>query len=187
MLDCSRFLEGYSAYRDGELQESERAAFAAHCASCASCAKYDRVIREGVRLYRSCPEIAPSDDFLPKLQHRLYHIEEEMRGPGRTGSGARAAVTLAVAASIAGLAWVPALRTSPDLYQLPGVVAQAPVPEPLEFAPAAVFAPTRDAALEGGSVFPLWEPMQTMQPADDFPFVSPSFGSEPRLRSVSQW
>jgi hypothetical protein len=131
MVDCSDFLEGYSAYRDGELGEEETGGFEAHIRECASCARYDRVIREGVRLYREVPELSPSEDFIPRLQHRLYHLDEEMRGPGRNGSGASAAVTLAIALLIASAAWIPALKSKPALLELPPVSARAPLPPPV--------------------------------------------------------
>jgi hypothetical protein len=132
MVDCSDFLERYSSYRDGDLDEEDRGGFEAHMRVCASCARYDRVIREGVRLYLDVPELTPSEDFLPRLQHRLYHVDEEMHGPGRTGSGASALLTLGIAVLIATAAWVPALRPKPALLQLPPIAARAPLPpEPL--------------------------------------------------------
>jgi hypothetical protein len=130
MVDCSQFLEGYSAYRDGELDDFVRGQFEAHRAECSSCARYDRVIRKGVELYRNCEEITPSDDFLPRLQHRLYHVDEEMRGPGRNGSGAQAALTLALAASIAAIAWIPTAQTKARMIELPAIAARAPLPPP---------------------------------------------------------
>jgi hypothetical protein len=130
MVDCSQFLEEYSAFRDGALEDDARTEFEAHLAACPSCARYDRVITEGVRLYRKCPEITASDDFLPRLQHRLYHVEEEMRGPGRSGSGAPAALMLAIAATMATIAWIPAFRQQSALIELPAVAARAPLPPP---------------------------------------------------------
>jgi hypothetical protein len=132
MVDCSQFLDGYSEYRDGELPDEVRRQFDAHRAECPSCSRYDRVIDEGVKLYLKCPEVTPSDDFLPRLQHRLYHLEEEMKGPGRRGSGTQAAVTLALAATIAAIAWIPATRSSPQMVELPAVAARAPLPPPPE-------------------------------------------------------
>jgi hypothetical protein len=130
MVDCSRFLEGYSAYRDGELDDVVRAQFEAHRSECSSCARYDRVIRKGVELYLRCPEVTPSEDFLPRLQHRLYHIDEEMRAPARNSSGAQAAVTLALAASIAAIAWFPTTQSKERMIELPAVAARAPLPPP---------------------------------------------------------
>ncbi len=102
--------------------------FEAHLVTCSSCARYDRVVSEGVRLYREFPQIQPSDDFLPRLQHRIFHVEEEMKGPGRIGSGASATMTMAIAAMIALAAWIPATRTQPPVHELPPVAARAPLP-----------------------------------------------------------
>lgn len=138
MVDCSQFREGYSDYRDGELAEGVRARFEAHRAECAACARYDRLIADGVEHYRRCPAPTLSEDFLPRLQHRLYHLEEEMRAPARNGSGTQALVTLALAASLAAIAWMPALRSVPPTLELPPVAARAPLPPP---APAPVSFP----------------------------------------------
>jgi hypothetical protein len=143
MVDCSRFLEEYSAFRDGELENDVRVDFEMHLELCPACARYDRVIRDGVELYRRCPGLTPSDDFLPRLQHRIFNVDEEMRGPGRTGSGTRTAVTLAIAASLAGLAWIPVLRDAPRTLELPAVAARAPLPP----APVPALMP------ESGSIF----------------------------------
>ena len=43
MVDCARFLDEYSDYRDGLLPTEVLAEFEGHLGSCASCARYDRV------------------------------------------------------------------------------------------------------------------------------------------------
>lgn len=184
MLDCSGFLEGYSAFRDGELEEWECEAFESHLRSCASCARYDRVIDRGVQLYRGAAELSPSDDFLPRLQHRLYHVEEELRGPGRSGSGTSAALTLGISAIIAAIAWVPALRTEPAMLELPPVAARAPVPTLAE--PALLFhrgpflvrepLPRTDSGLMFGESV-----------GRDLFFQYSPAGSQQQVRSVSQY
>jgi len=181
MVECSQFLEGYSSYRDGELDDETRLRFEAHLSGCASCARYDRVITKGVHLYTQLPEITPSDDFLPRLQHRLFHVEEEMRGPGRTGSGAQAALTLAIAATIAAVAWVPATRTSPSMLELPPVAARAPAPAygPTMFQDFPVYEPAR-VGLDS------WNPARPESPASDLLFRYPADDQGFQVRSVMQ-
>jgi hypothetical protein len=184
MLECSRFLEGYSAFRDGELEKWESEVYEAHLRSCPSCARYDRIIDRGVQLYRENCELAPSDDFLPRLQHRLYHVDEELRGAGRSGSGASAALTLGISAIIAAMAWVPALRTEPAVLELPPVAARAPVAplaEPgllFHRGPFLVREPL--PRTEMGTMF--GDPMAR----DNFFRYSP-VGSQNHVRSVSQY
>ncbi len=128
MLDCSEFLDSYSEYRDGLLGEGRREAFLAHMAECPSCARYDRVIARGTELFRQLPKLQPSEDFLPRLQHRIFHVEDELRGLGRHASGASTALTFSIAALFALAAWLPALRTAPPVLELAPVAARAPQP-----------------------------------------------------------
>jgi hypothetical protein len=127
MMDCSQFLDGYSEFRDGVLGEAERAEYQQHLGTCASCGRYDRVIQRGVTIFRDLPGVEPSSDFMPRLQHRLYHVEDEMRASGHRTSGASSSLLLAIAAAIALVAWAPALRVRPPVVlRLAPVAAGAP-------------------------------------------------------------
>lgn len=126
MVDCARFLDDYSDFRDGFLAPGEIRAFEAHLAACPSCARYDRVVDRGARLFADLPEIEPSDDFAARLQHRIFHVEEEMRAPGRSASGVPATAVLSIAAALALAAWLPVLRPDSGAYRLPAVSARAP-------------------------------------------------------------
>src|SRR5690606_36943671 len=126
MVDCSTFLDDYSEFRDGLLGRELERSFRDHLEACPACARYDRVIEQGTRLFRDLPPVEPSHDFVPRPQHRLFHLEEEMRRPGRAGSGASVAFTLAIAAVIGASAWMPAMRPRPAEFHLPPVLAHAP-------------------------------------------------------------
>jgi anti-sigma factor RsiW len=121
-MDCDVFLDGYSDFRDGLLPQGEQAAFRAHLASCASCARYDRVLAQGVGMLRGEPELQVSEDFMARLQHRIYHEDEARLARGR-GSRARAvAGTLAAAAAVGAVTLVsadggPATADSPLAVQ----------------------------------------------------------------------
>jgi anti-sigma factor RsiW len=131
MMDCGTFLDGYSEYRDDLLPLPERAAFEAHLRGCDSCARYDRVVAGGVRVLHSLPELEVSDDFMDRLQHRLWHVEDELatarrrraRPLRRTAAGA-----VAMAAAVGGVALLPQLPSwpAPTVTMLPSVSAAAP-------------------------------------------------------------
>ncbi len=127
MANCSDFLEDYSAFRDGLLTAQRSADFDAHLADCASCTRYDRVIGGGVELVREIGVLEPSEDFMNRLQHRIYHVEEEMRASRHAASGTSVAFTLAIAAAIGAAAWAPAMRPQVPQMNLPAVAANAPV------------------------------------------------------------
>ena len=123
-MDCQTFLDGYTAFRDDDLSWDERVEFEVHLDECERCARYDRVVRRGTDVLRALPEIEVSDDFGARLQHRIFHLEDERaRARGRSGVGAG---TLAMAAGIAAVAWIPLAAPRETLLQLPAAVAVAP-------------------------------------------------------------
>jgi anti-sigma factor RsiW len=126
MVNCSDFLQDYSSYRDGLLSSDRGNELRSHLTVCESCARYDRVVGGGVELVRSLEAVEPSEDFMDRLQHRIYHVEDEMR-QARFSSGTSIALTVAIAAAIGVTAWTPSLRPSAQEVMLPPVVASAPV------------------------------------------------------------
>lgn len=127
MVDCADFLAGYSDYRDGLLAAGDVAEYDGHAAVCSSCARYDRAVRQGGDLLRGLPELQPSEDFMPRLQHRVFHLEEEMRHPPRRVP--RAGALMFVAAGIVAAATAfPGLDSEPALPELPPIAARAPQP-----------------------------------------------------------
>lgn len=119
LMTCQEFLARHAEYMDELLNQQEVARCEAHLATCAACARYDRVVRQGIRLLRATPEIEPSADFFPRLQHRLYHLEDELRA-GTRGPGASAVVSLAIAGVLAFLAWSPLMRLDQVFISVPG-------------------------------------------------------------------
>jgi hypothetical protein len=126
-MDCQRFLEGYSDFRDGLLPFEAAVEFEIHLDACASCGRYDRVVRRGASLYRDLPAVEPSEGFGARLQHRI-HLEEEMQEPGRSASGIPASAALSIAAAVALFAWLPVVREDGGPEHLPAVAARAPQP-----------------------------------------------------------
>lgn len=130
MMDCDTFLDGHSDFRDGLLALPDRVAFEAHLRECDHCARYDRVVDRGVRVLRDRPELEVSDDFMDRLQHRLYHVDDEMAAARRRRSPvSRGAVAaLGAAASVAAVALLPRLYSgaAPTVTLLQPVAATAP-------------------------------------------------------------
>jgi hypothetical protein len=112
MVNCERFLNEYSSFRDGELPLWDAAAFRAHLDECASCAHYDRVIDRGVELLLDLPSLEVSDDFNARLQHRIWHEELDRLQNGRRSRVVRFTGVVGLAAAAAGVAIGLQLRPS---------------------------------------------------------------------------
>jgi hypothetical protein len=130
-MDCRTFVEGFSEYRDELLPLPERLDFEAHLRACGSCSRYERVVRAGVEVLASGPEVRVSDRFMERLQHRLHHVDDEMaRERWRRASPRRSlfARSAAVAAAAGAIALAPSLlsRGPATVTRLPAVVAAAP-------------------------------------------------------------
>jgi len=104
MVNCERFLDEFSSFRDGVLPVWEMAAFRAHRDECPACARYDRVVRDGVEVLRSLPELEVSDDFGARLQHRLWHEDMDRLEQRRRARTVRFAGGVGITAAAAGLA-----------------------------------------------------------------------------------
>lgn len=125
-MECDEFLEGHSEYLDGMLAAREAARFRAHVELCMACARYDSVVRRGQALVQDLPEIEPSHDFELRLQHRIFHLEDEsLLAPAR---GITGTATLAIAAALAIVAWSPMLVRDDGVPIAPGVAVPAAAP-----------------------------------------------------------
>lgn len=150
MVDCSQFLDGYSDFRDGRIESRVQEEYEAHLVVCAQCSRYHRVVSGGVRLFRDLPQLRPSDDFLPRLQHRIFHLDDELRTASPHASGTSAAFALAIAAALALVAWLPMIQPRTPVPELPPMAAHAPQPAvepPMLFRSGSLLAPTRTVDL----------------------------------------
>lgn len=169
MVDCAEFLDRYSEFRDRGLDAEAHARFDEHRRSCLSCARYDRVMMRGVGMLHELPEVKPSPDFMPRLQHRLFHLDDE-RALRRAGRGAGTPLaTLAIAGAIAAAAWTPWLRVqvaSPPTVASADADTVAPFAEPVRAAsawiwepqPVAIHGPIAPAMAGSGAELLLWSP-----------------------------
>lgn len=130
-MDCSEFLARYSDFRDQRL-DPEGGEFIWHLNVCPSCRRYDEVVVRGGHLVRGLNRIRVSRDFFPRLQHRIFHLEENRRRGSIPGVVTPLAAGVAVAVSI--FAALPLLQPEAGgraLFELPPVAALYP-PAPAE-------------------------------------------------------
>lgn len=79
-------------------------------------------------MLRSLPAPDIREDFVHRLQHRLYHVDEAAALDRHTSSGANALAVLGVAILLTAVAWSPALRPGSPVVELaPIVVSRPPV------------------------------------------------------------
>jgi anti-sigma factor RsiW len=129
MVSCSDFIRDYSDYRDGLLPVEELAATREHLDACSSCQSYSQVVDAGIEELLSIPSIEPSEDFLGRLQHRLYDIDLEKRTARSDSSGSSAAFVLLLVLVLGIASWLPVVRQAANTVHLPPVVAGAPTDE----------------------------------------------------------
>lgn len=124
-MQCDEFLQGYSEYIDGRIGASRRERFASHAEACDACARYDQVIRRGLEILRESPGVSSSADFLPRLKHRLYHLEDRIPMASARHGGSAALVAVAAVGLLA-LSWLPFATQVPVEVELPAVSVEAP-------------------------------------------------------------
>jgi hypothetical protein len=121
-MTCQECLERYSEFVDEVLDGADRERCRTHLERCPACARYHRVMQQGLNLAREMVPVQASPDFGERLQYRLYD-EQDIRARqdrhGTTGT----AVSLAVAATIALVAWAPVLLRSDAADSVIPVVA----------------------------------------------------------------
>lgn len=152
MVDCETFLAEYSALRDDLVPEEMRVALEAHRNACPSCARYDRVIRNGTQLVRETPELDVSDDFMARLEGRMYEVDLERAAQASHAGAGAATVTLSVAALIAAAAWMPVVSLQAPSAASRVAAERDAVPSPAMYvtvSPDTQFASARQVTLAG--------------------------------------
>ena len=124
-MECKGFLERYSEFYDGEAADAS--AFEEHAAACTGCRRYAESLKRSLSLLRVVPSVSVREDFHPRLQHRIYHLEEDRarrrHGASFTRLGAALAATVLVALAV----WRPELvRETPQVALPPIVISQPP-------------------------------------------------------------
>lgn len=183
-MTCQEFLVRFSEYYDERLEIPEEEAFDGHLRKCASCRRYVSVVERGTGLLRSLPDPEVPSDFRPRLQHRLYHVDDSRALSRGAGTSATTAVTALAMAVLLGLAaWTPTLMDGgPEVVRLPAIEVTRPA-RPATFFPrssaAALFSVEMERRASTADSFgPLWD-----RPNDVLYRYSPLSGrhGEPRL------
>jgi anti-sigma factor RsiW len=125
-MHCERFLEDYSDYCDGLLCAERQAEYREHLAACPGCARYDRVLRRGVELLRTLPGEGVDEEFMPRLVHNLYNVDEGLHPQAHRFAGGAALIGVAAVGLLA-LFWLPFAATVPLELELEPLAARAPV------------------------------------------------------------
>ncbi|MBI4408765.1 MAG: zf-HC2 domain-containing protein [Gemmatimonadetes bacterium] len=110
-MNCQEFLARYSEYLDERLDAGEAARWRAHLEGCRSCARYDHVARRGLALVRELPIPEASPDLALRLQQSLFRFDLDAPWLEDRTTGTGAAGSLAIAATLALIAWSPVLRS----------------------------------------------------------------------------
>lgn len=130
LMQCTGFLEGYTEFRDGRLSPAREAAFRAHLDGCSACTRYDRTIRDGLQLLAELPEAEGSEDFMPRLTHRLYNLDQGVLDTSSRRFLGSAALVAVASVGLLALFWLPFAASVPVELELPAVAVERP-PEQL--------------------------------------------------------
>lgn len=144
-MDCKDFLDRYSDYDDSLLSKAELATFQTHLSQCESCAHYDRVLRKGRMLVRQLPPVQPSQDFVPRLQKRLWQSHSDRRRSPAAPLGGAAAALAAVTVVLSSVA---VLSPMDRRAAAPAAETAAPAAPPFRTLPVVNPGPPRDWAAQ---------------------------------------
>lgn len=136
------FRDKHVAFVDDVLSGDEMVEMRRHLVACGPCARRDTGVRRSLILARNLPQIAPSADFMERLNCRLRELDRlESGSQHRSPSFGPFAMLAASIIAIAGLATaISGGNDSAEPLMLPPVVASIPA-EPTEpVASAAVVA-----------------------------------------------
>lgn len=138
---CSDFLKDFSDYFDGEVEPDVAERFESHLEFCSSCRRYAEVVQSGIDQLRSLPQVTFREDFHPRLQHRLFHLDDgealSWWNEGRSRRTAVAVLTLAVLAVL--VSWKPFFAGDIPEVELPAIVVSRPPAEAFRRNPASFF------------------------------------------------
>jgi anti-sigma factor RsiW len=125
-MTCSDFVASLSEYIDGAAPEEALREAEEHLAGCPSCRRYRDVVERGLELVRGLPQPEVPEDFQPRLQHRLYHVDAGATLGGPASSVAPGLTVVGVALVFAAVAWAPMLRAAAPEVELPAIEVSRP-------------------------------------------------------------
>ncbi len=125
-MDCSEFLSRFSEFIDAPAECTFRREAEDHLEECDKCARYKSVVDRGVRMLQSMPRAEVPESFRPRLQHRLYHLDDALVVSRASGSAVSVTTALGMAVLLTVIAWAPkAMQRTPEV-QLPAIVVSGP-------------------------------------------------------------
>ena len=126
-MDCSEFLSRFSEFYDAPQEAPVRKEAEAHLAACGKCARYQEVVTRSVALLHVMPRPELAESFRPRLQHRLFHLDEggSAARPGKA-SAIPAATVLGMAILLTAVAWSPMIGGGVPEVELPAIIVSGP-------------------------------------------------------------
>ncbi len=126
-MNCSEFLSRFSEFYDAPHGAPVRKEAEDHIAACGKCARYLEVVTRSVALLHSMPRAELAESFRPRLQHRLFHLDDggSVARPGR-GSATPAVTVLGMAILLTAVAWLPKIGGGVPEVDLPAIVVSGP-------------------------------------------------------------
>ena len=125
-MDCSEFLSHFSEFIDAPAECTFRREAEAHLEECDKCARYKTVVDRGVRMLQSMPRAEVTESFRPRLEHRLYHLDDALMVSRASGSAVSVTTAFGMAVLLTVIAWAPkAMQQTPEV-QLPAIVVSGP-------------------------------------------------------------
>jgi anti-sigma factor RsiW len=121
-MNCSDVVSRFTTYLDGEASPEDVRAIERHLEGCGECVRYKVVLEHGAKVLRSLPEPEVSEDFSPRLRHRLYHVDDERVLSAHATSGASALTVLGIAILLSAVAWSPTLLGGVPVVELAPIV-----------------------------------------------------------------
>ncbi len=159
-MTCSEFLSQFSEFYDAPHGAPVRQEAEAHMAACGKCARYQEVVTRSVALLHAMPKAELAESFRPRLQHRLFHLDDVGSAARRGKGSATPAVTvLGMAILLTAVAWSPKIGSGVPEVDLPAIVVSGPPMPELRFDPGAPgVTPVSSSLFSGG----LWSDAENL-------------------------
>ncbi len=125
-MQCKTVLDGYTDNRDGLLSLAREAEFREQIRRSPDCGRYDRVMLSGLELLHELPEPESSDDFMSRLQHRVYNVDRGVVDRDSNRLLGSAALIGVATVGVLALFWLPFAASVPVEWELAPVAAEKP-------------------------------------------------------------